>query len=54
MPVLIGVVCFQISMSASSHVKRVGALENVETRSGQWTAGARLELMEILMSKVAA
>ena len=41
-------------MSASSHMKRVGASVNVSTRSGQWIAGARLEHMATLASKVAA
>ena len=57
MHVLIGAVDWvwlQISMSASSHMKRVGASVNVSTRSGQWIAGARLEHMATLASKVAA
>ena len=35
-------------------MKRVGASVNVSTRSGQWIAGARLEHMATLASKVAA
>lgn len=42
----------QISMSASSQMKRLGASANVSTSLAQWSAGVHMELLEILALKV--
>lgn len=43
----------QISTSASSQWMRLDAWANVPTRSAQWNAGARMELLAIPAQKVA-